>query len=215
MCTQRQRSPGAGPPAPGWRRSPTSRVLPSPRMALRGGPQSSRRTARLLTASSQETVSELSATWSKVESMTTTATTQAGPVSVSQKQAEARLLVADDDPNILELLSASLRFAGFEVATAKDGGEALRVAKKFQPDLVILDVMMPGLAGFDVVRGMRSDGQRMPVLFLTAKDGTDDKVTGLTLGGDDYVTKPFSLEEVIARIRAVLRRFGAAAARLG
>src|SRR3954462_9953879 len=136
------------------------------------------------------------------------------PVTTSTA-VEARLLVAYDDPNIVELLSASLRFAGFEVATAKDGGEALRVAKRFQPDLVILDVMMPGLDGFDVVRRMRSDGQRIPVLFLTAKDGTDDKVTGLTLGGDDYVTKPLSLEEVIARIRAVLRRFGAAAPAAG
>jgi two-component system OmpR family response regulator len=144
--------------------------------------------------------------------MTAGALTEVKPVTEPERTAEARLLVADDDPNIVELLSASLRFAGFEVATAKDGGEALRVAKKFQPDLVILDVMMPGLDGFDVVRRMRSEGQRMPVLFLTAKDGTEDKVTGLTLGGDDYVTKPFSLEEVIARIRAVLRRFGATAA---
>src|SRR5436305_710042 len=104
------------------------------------------------------------------------------------------------------MLSASLRFAGFDVATAKVCGEALRVAKRFHPDLVILDVMMPGLDGFDVVRRMRSDGHRIPVLFLTAKDATEDKVTGLTLGGDDYVTKPFSLDEVIARIRAVLRR---------
>ncbi len=142
--------------------------------------------------------------------MTTIATSEAG--TVTGRRPEARLLVADDDPNILELLSASLRFAGFDVATAKDGGEALRVAKRFHPDLVILDVMMPGLDGFDVVRRMRSDGQRIPVLFLTAKDATEDKVTGLTLGGDDYVTKPFSLEEVIARIRAVLRRFGAGAA---
>ncbi|MFL6240162.1 MAG: response regulator transcription factor [Actinomycetes bacterium] len=143
--------------------------------------------------------------------MTGSATTEVSAVP-TKRTAEARLLVADDDPNILELLSASLRFAGFDVATAKDGAEALRVAKRYQPDLVILDVMMPGLDGFDVVRRMRSDGQRIPVLFLTAKDGTDDKVTGLTLGGDDYVTKPFSLEEVIARIRAVLRRFGAGVA---
>src|SRR3954447_16855104 len=133
------------------------------------------------------------------------------PVTTSTA-VEARLLVADDDPNIVELLSASLRFAGFEVATAKDGAETLRIAKPFEPDLVVLDVMMPGLDGFDVVRRLRSDGQRVPVLFLTARDATEDKVTGLTLGGDDYVTKPFSLEEVIARIRAVLRRFGAAPA---
>jgi two-component system OmpR family response regulator len=144
--------------------------------------------------------------------MTSNVMTEVSPVPSAPAQSpEARLLVADDDPNIVELLSASLRFAGFEVATARDGGEALRVAKRFKPDLMILDVMMPGLDGFDVLRRLRSDGERIPVLFLTAKDGTDDKVTGLTLGGDDYVTKPFSLEEVIARIRAVLRRFGALA----
>jgi two-component system OmpR family response regulator len=127
---------------------------------------------------------------------------------------EARLLVVDDEPNILELLSASLRFAGFDVATATNGNDALRVAATYRPDLVVLDVMMPGLDGFEVVRRLRKEEQRVPVLFLTAKDATDDKVAGLTLGGDDYITKPFSLEEVIARIRAVLRRLanvGAAA----
>jgi two-component system OmpR family response regulator len=120
---------------------------------------------------------------------------------------EARLLVVDDEPNIVDLLATSLRFAGFEVATASNGSEALRVASSFKPDLLVLDVMMPGLDGFTVVRRLRQDGMRAPVVFLTAKDGTEDKVTGLTLGGDDYVTKPVSLEEVIARIRAVLRRF--------
>src|SRR5581483_6129705 len=128
------------------------------------------------------------------------------------EQPEARLLVVDDEPNILELLSASLRYAGFDVATAADGNEALRVANGYQPDLLLLDVMMPGLDGFEVVRRLRQDGRQMPVLFLTAKDATEDKITGLTLGGDDYVTKPFSLEEVIARVRAVLRRFAAAPA---
>jgi two-component system, OmpR family, response regulator len=125
---------------------------------------------------------------------------------------EARLLVVDDEPNICELLAASLRFAGFEVATARDGHEALRVADTFRPDLLLLDVMMPGLDGFEVIRRLRQDGRRIPVLFLTAKDATEDKVTGLTLGGDDYVTKPFSLEEVIARVRVVLRRFARAEA---
>ncbi|MDX6274290.1 MAG: two-component system, OmpR family, response regulator [Frankiales bacterium] len=120
--------------------------------------------------------------------------------------AEAKLLVVDDEPNILELLSASLRFAGFEVVTAASGHEAIKVAKAEQPDLLVLDVMLPGLDGFEVTRRLRNDGMRAPVLFLTAKDATEDKVTGLTLGGDDYVTKPFSLEEVVARIRAVLRR---------
>jgi two-component system, OmpR family, response regulator len=119
---------------------------------------------------------------------------------------EARLLVVDDEPNILELLSASLRFAGFEVATATNGADALAVANSFGPDLLVLDVMMPGMDGFELVRRLRGEGTYTPVLFLTARDATDDKVTGLTLGGDDYVTKPFSLEEVIARVRTVLRR---------
>jgi two-component system OmpR family response regulator len=120
---------------------------------------------------------------------------------------EARLLVVDDEPNIVELLSASLRYAGFEVDVARSGPEAVRVARVVNPDLLVLDVMMPGMDGFDVVRRLRADGVRVPVLFLTARDSTEDKISGLTLGGDDYVTKPFSLEEVIARIRAILRRF--------
>ena len=119
---------------------------------------------------------------------------------------EARLLVVEDEPNILELLSASLRLAGFEVATATGGLEALQAVQRHRPDLIVLDVMLPDLDGFDVARRLRSGDTRTPVLFLTAKDATEDKVTGLTVGGDDYVTKPFSLEEVIARIRAVLRR---------
>jgi two-component system OmpR family response regulator len=121
--------------------------------------------------------------------------------------AEARLLVVDDEPNIVELLSASLRYAGFEIGVARSGTEALKVAREFRPDLVVLDVMMPGMDGFDVARRLRAEGMHVPVLFLTARDSTEDKVSGLTLGGDDYVTKPFSLEELIARIRAVLRRF--------
>ena len=122
---------------------------------------------------------------------------------------EARLLVVDDEPTIVELLSASLRFAGFEVETAAGGLEAVETARTYRPDLLVLDVMMPGLDGFGVVRRLRQEGVRTPVVFLTAKDATEDKVTGLTLGGDDYVTKPFSLEEVVARIRAVLRRVSA------
>ncbi len=132
--------------------------------------------------------------------------------STSGRPAEARLLVVEDDPNIVELLSASLRFAGFEVAAATDGQQALRLARDFRPDLMVLDVMMPGIDGFEVVRRLASEGRRCPVLFLTARDATADKITGLTVGGDDYVTKPFSLDEVIARIRAVLRRSAAPSA---
>jgi two-component system OmpR family response regulator len=123
----------------------------------------------------------------------------------------ARLLVVDDEPTIRELLSTSLRFAGFEVHTAADGQEALAQAERTRPDLVVLDVMLPDLDGFAVTRRLRERGRDVPVLFLTAKDDVADRVAGLTVGGDDYVTKPFSLEEVVARIRAVLRRSGAGA----
>ena len=119
---------------------------------------------------------------------------------------EARLLVVDDEPNIRELLSTSLRYAGFEVTAATNGREALDAAEEFQPDLAVLDVMLPDMDGFTVTRRLRSAGRHFPVVFLTARDGTEDKITGLTVGGDDYVTKPFSLDEVVARIRAVLRR---------
>jgi two-component system, OmpR family, response regulator len=119
--------------------------------------------------------------------------------------AEGRLLVVDDEPNIRELLSASLRYAGFEVVTAADGREAVQVAERARPDLIVLDVMLPDMDGFAVTDRLRAAGRRIPVLFLTARDATEDKVTGL-VRGDDYVTKPFSLEEVLARIRAVLRR---------
>ena len=116
------------------------------------------------------------------------------------------MLVVDDEPNIVELLSTSLRFAGFEVATAMNGTDAVRAVEHHHPDLMLLDVMLPDVDGFVVLRRLRDGRDHLPVLFLTARDGNDDKVTGLTLGGDDYVTKPFSLDEVLARIRAVLRR---------
>jgi two-component system, OmpR family, response regulator len=139
-----------------------------------------------------------------------------GAVLSGSAQAEARLLVVEDDLNILELLSASLRFAGFTIATASSGTEAVALARDERPDLIVLDVMLPDLDGFEVVRKLRDGGTRTPVVFLTARDAVDDKIRGLTLGGDDYVTKPFSLEELTARIRAVLRRTGgeAASARL-
>ncbi|ACV09689.1 response regulator transcription factor [Jonesia denitrificans] len=119
---------------------------------------------------------------------------------------EARLVVVDDEPNIRELLATSLRFAGFEVFAAADGLSAIQLITDTTPDLVVLDVMLPDLDGFEVTRRLRSKDIHSPVLFLTAKDDTQDKVMGLTVGGDDYVTKPFSLEEVVARIRAILRR---------
>ena len=128
------------------------------------------------------------------------------PSGDDRKRPDARLLVVEDEPNILELLAASLRYAGFEVITAAAGGEAVQAAGRHRPDLIVLDVMLPDMDGFDVVRRLRGGGTRIPVVFLTARDAMEDKVRGLTLGGDDYVTKPFSLEEVIARIRAVLRR---------
>ncbi|WNI16775.1 response regulator transcription factor [Actinacidiphila sp. ITFR-21] len=127
---------------------------------------------------------------------------------------EASLLVVDDEPNIRELLSASLRFVGFKVVSAASGADALAAVARERPDLVVLDVMLPDMSGFAVVRRLREEphhgttADRLPVLFLTAKDGLEDKINGLTAGGDDYVTKPFSLEELIARIRAILRRTG-------
>jgi two-component system OmpR family response regulator len=123
---------------------------------------------------------------------------------------EARLLVVEHEKTILELLAGSLRLAGFEVVTAASGKEALRAAAASRPDLVLLDVMMPDGDGFEVVRRMRSSGPDVPVIFLSARDGVRERVAGLALGGDDYVTKPFSLDEVLERIRAVLRRTGPA-----
>ncbi len=119
---------------------------------------------------------------------------------------EATIVVVDDEPSIRDLLSTSLHFSGFEVQTAASGSEAIEVIEKTKPDLIVLDIMLPDIDGFSVTRRIRQEGIVAPVLFLTARDDTQDKVMGLTVGGDDYVTKPFSLEEVIARIRAILRR---------
>lgn len=121
---------------------------------------------------------------------------------------EARVLVVDDEPNIVELLSVSLKFQGFDVETASNGTQGLDRARRFRPDAVILDVMMPGMDGMTMLRRLRADGCDAPVLFLTARDSTEDKISGLTLGADDYVTKPFSLEEVVVRLRTILRRAG-------
>jgi two-component system OmpR family response regulator len=122
-----------------------------------------------------------------------------------------RLLVVDDETTVRELLSDALRFAGFAVASAADGDSAIAAAASAPPDLIVLDVMLPGMDGFEVVRRLRATGgpgRKIPVLFLSAKDAPDDKITGLTVGGDDYVTKPFHLRELIARIKALLRRAG-------
>ncbi len=120
--------------------------------------------------------------------------------------AEAKILVVDDEPSIRELLSASLTFAGFDVRIAADGHEAISQVSFVHPDLVVLDIMLPDMDGFEVLKKLREHEPNLPVLFLTAKDDIQDKVRGLSVGGDDYVTKPFSLEEVVARIRAILRR---------
>jgi two-component system OmpR family response regulator len=117
-----------------------------------------------------------------------------------------RVLVVDDEPAITDLVATALRYEGFDVQTAGDGRRALSLVDDFRPALIVLDVMLPGMDGFEVQRRLADIGVRVPVLFLTAKDTTEDKVRGLTLGGDDYVTKPFSIEELVARVRAVLRR---------
>lgn len=119
-----------------------------------------------------------------------------------------RILVVDDEQSISDLVSTSLRFVGFDVRTAASGQEALRVAEEFKPQAMVLDVMLPDLNGFEVCEKLRNEGQDVGVLFLTAKDAVEDKVYGLTRGGDDYMTKPFSLEELVARLKALLRRTG-------
>ena len=120
-----------------------------------------------------------------------------------------RILVVDDESSISELVATSLKFVGFDVRTAATGSQALQIAQEFKPHALILDVMLPDQNGFEVCRQIRSEGQKVGVLFLTAKDSVEDKIAGLTIGGDDYVTKPFSLEELVARLRALLRRTGA------
>jgi two-component system OmpR family response regulator len=117
-----------------------------------------------------------------------------------------RVLVVDDEPSIVDAVATALRYEGFDVAEAVDGRGALKAAESLRPDLIVLDIMLPDLDGLEVTRRLRQDGMRTPVLFLTARDATEDKVAGLTVGGDDYVTKPFSLAEVVARVRAILRR---------
>ena len=124
-----------------------------------------------------------------------------------------RVLTVDDEPSLIELLSMAMRYEGWEVSTAQDGATAVRVAREVKPDALVLDMMLPDFDGLEVMRRIRSEQPDVPVVFLTAKDGVRDRIQGLTAGGDDYVTKPFSLEEVIARLRGLLRRSGATTVR--
>ena len=120
----------------------------------------------------------------------------------------AKVLVVDDEENIRQLLSVSLKFQGYEVETAADGPAALDRCRIAKPDVLVLDVMMPGMDGFGLLKRLRADGVEAPALYLSARDSVEDKINGLTIGGDDYVTKPFSLEEVVARLQVLLRRSG-------
>jgi len=119
-----------------------------------------------------------------------------------------RVLVVDDEPNLAEVMSSVLRHEGWEVKTAGTGLSAVRMGREFRPDAVVLDMMLPDFDGLEVMRRLRADNPRVGVLFLTARDSVEDRIAGITAGGDDYVTKPFSLEEVLARLRGMLRRSG-------
>jgi two-component system OmpR family response regulator len=138
--------------------------------------------------------------------------TGTAPRLVREDGSPVRVLVVDDEPMLGELLTTALRYEGWQVESALTGRAALRAAQSLDPDVVVLDVMLPDMSGFDVLRRLRDARPRVPVLFLTARDAVEDRIAGLTAGGDDYVTKPFSLEEVVARLRALLRRAGAATA---
>ena len=120
-----------------------------------------------------------------------------------------KVLTVDDEPSLTELLAMAMRYEGWEVTTAATGNDAVRAARAIKPDAIVLDMMLPDFDGLEVMRRIRTEQPDVPVIFLTAKDGVSDRITGLTAGGDDYVTKPFSLEEVIARLRGLLRRSGA------
>ncbi|HET8599090.1 MAG TPA: response regulator transcription factor [Segeticoccus sp.] len=151
--------------------------------------------------------------------MTTTETsrrhgpaTAPGPRGVELRRPDGgplRVLVVDDEPTLADLLTMALRYEGWEVRSAADGRTALRQARDFRPDAVVLDVMLPDIDGLEVLRRLHEESPLLPVLFLTAKDALEDRIHGLTAGGDDYVTKPFSLEEVVARLRGLMRRAGA------
>lgn len=134
-------------------------------------------------------------------------TTSAAPVRLTRADGSPiRVLVVDDEASLTDLLQMALRYEGWEIKTAADGSTAIATARDFRPDAVVLDIMLPDIDGLQVLQRIRADGNDVPVLFLTAKDSLDDRISGLTAGGDDYVTKPFSLEEVVARLRGLIRR---------
>src|SRR5436305_11940110 len=140
--------------------------------------------------------------------------TRARPADVRRPDGTAiRVLVVDDEPSLAELLASVLRYEGWEIRTAGDGASAVRAARDFRPDAVVLDIMLPDFDGLEVLRRVRAEIPHVCVLFLTARDAVEDRVAGITAGGDDYVTKPFSLEEVLARLRGLLRRAGLTRAR--
>src|ERR1700736_189759 len=121
-----------------------------------------------------------------------------------------RVLVVDDEPSLAELLASVLRYEGWNVLTAGSGADAVRTAREFRPDAVVLDIMLPDFNGLEVMRRLRAEIPQVCVLFLTARDAVEDRIAGITAGGDDYVTKPFALEEVLARLRGLVRRAGVA-----
>jgi two-component system, OmpR family, response regulator len=131
-------------------------------------------------------------------------------VSTQAPESSHRVLVVDDEPNIADVVAMALRYQGFQVETAGDGKSALEAVRTFKPDLMVLDIMLPDMEGFEVAERLGAQRASVPIVFLTARDATEDKIRGLTTGGDDYVTKPFSLEELVARIRTILRRAGLA-----
>ncbi len=128
---------------------------------------------------------------------------------MSENGSGPRVLVVDDEPNIVDVISMALRYQGFQVEAAANGADAIAAVSSFKPQLIVLDVMLPDMEGFDVAKRIGARQTRVPIIYLTARDATEDKIRGLTLGGDDYVTKPFSLEELVARIRSIQRRSGA------
>jgi len=132
------------------------------------------------------------------------------PMLTPESAADQRVLVVDDEPNLVEVVTMALRFQGFTVASAASGHEALAAVASFKPHLIVLDVMLPDMEGFEVASRLGAQRAGVPIIFLTARDATEDKVRGLSGGGDDYMTKPFSLEELVARIRTILRRTGQA-----